>query len=649
MHNLGTIEVTASGLDDNGSTFTNDGTILLDAGDVVATGKFFLSSLTSLSLTGGAFANNGALLLGTNATATSTNANTFTNAGTIALDTTAHLNLAPATFANSGSISLGNNAEFFLTTTTGITDLLNIGVGTGIFHLRGTLDLAGTTMPTDHPTTFASIDYAGESLRNGIYRPATPDDPIFGLDHIALFGDFGTGGVLTLGPGNSFHHADGSPGRINLIEQSVSLASAPTLDNLILTNATVPSAFTMTLTAPTGATFGPETSILYNGTAALHLANAATLHLAGTIAATSSATLLTAGDLDNSGTIDLTHFAGATIGNLTNSGTLLDSASQLTLSGRLSGTGLIAIGNAGALTIGTLDTGTPGNTIRFTDATGVASLPGIGPLALTLDSFRPGNAVDFSSLPYAPGATALLAGGTLTLTAGLASLSLPFTNPQGGTAYQASPDGIGGTLLTAIPCFASGTRIATPRGPIPVEQLKIGDLVLSAFGGTAPIQWIGHRSVDATRHPDPKSVWPIRIAAGALADNIPSRDLYLSPEHAIHLDGHLIPAHLLINGSTITQVPRHTITYWHLELPQHDLLLAEATQCESYLDTNNRNDFENADGPITLHPTFTADELWNANACAPQCRQGPILETIRARLNARASRASRRAIHQRAP
>ena len=212
-----------------------------------------------------------------------------------------------------------------------------------------------------------------------------------------------------------------------------------------------------------------------------------------------------------------------------------------------------------------------------------------------------------------------------------------FTPAHGATSADFI---VGPHSVQDIACFASGTRISTPTGQTPIENLKIGDLVLSAFGGSVPIQWIGQRSVDATRHPNPEAVWPIRIAASALADNIPSHDLYLSPEHAIHLDNHLIPAHLLVNSATIAQIPRETITYFHLELPQHDVILAENTPCETYLDTNNRADFENADGPITLHPTFTADELWRAKACAPQCRQGPVLETIRRRLAQRSSEVS---------
>lgn len=192
------------------------------------------------------------------------------------------------------------------------------------------------------------------------------------------------------------------------------------------------------------------------------------------------------------------------------------------------------------------------------------------------------------------------------------------------------------TIAYSAPCFTTGTHIATPSGPVAIEHLRPGDQVVSAFGGHVAIQWIGHRRVDCRRHAAPATVWPIRICAGALGEGVPSRDLRVSPEHALYIDGLLIPAGLLVNGGGIVREPCDTVTYWHLELPQHDVVLAEGAECESYLDTGNRCDFDN--GPvITAHPGFaqaTANDLWLAQACAPQCRQGPRLHAIRARLAA---------------
>jgi hypothetical protein len=155
-----------------------------------------------------------------------------------------------------------------------------------------------------------------------------------------------------------------------------------------------------------------------------------------------------------------------------------------------------------------------------------------------------------------------------------------------------------GTVTSAIVCFCAGTRIRTTDGEVPVESLAIGHTVLTAAGPARPIRWIGHRTIDLARHPEPVLVRPIRIAAGALADGIPARDLRVSPDHAMLVDGALIPARLLVNHRSITEETDATsVTYFHVELDSHDLILAEGAPTESYLDTGNRNVFAN--GPVT--------------------------------------------------
>jgi hypothetical protein len=107
----------------------------------------------------------------------------------------------------------------------------------------------------------------------------------------------------------------------------------------------------------------------------------------------------------------------------------------------------------------------------------------------------------------------------------------------------------------------------------------------------------------------------VRIAAHAFNPGVPCRDLWLSPDHAVFIDGVLIPVRYLVNGRTIVQEPVGKVTYWHVELARHDVLLADALPCESYLDTGNRGAFDNGTGPATLHPDF-ALRVWAADACA---------------------------------
>jgi len=190
---------------------------------------------------------------------------------------------------------------------------------------------------------------------------------------------------------------------------------------------------------------------------------------------------------------------------------------------------------------------------------------------------------------------------------------------------------------SVVPCFVAGTRILTVAGERAVEDLREGDAVLLAGGGTAQVVWIGRRTVEVARHAWPDLVRPVRIRAGALADGVPKRDLLLSPEHALLLDGALVPAGLLANGRSIVQERGgDRVTYLHVELPAHAALIAEGAAAESYLDLDNREAFEDADDAITeLHPHFGPRS--DAEGCAPRLAEGPEVVAIRARLAERAA------------
>ena len=88
------------------------------------------------------------------------------------------------------------------------------------------------------------------------------------------------------------------------------------------------------------------------------------------------------------------------------------------------------------------------------------------------------------------------------------------------------------------------------------------------------IVWIGRRATNCEGHPKPETVWPVRIQAGAFGENVPVRDLYLSPDHAVFLNGVLVPVKLLINGTSIAQVKQANVTYFHVKLPRHAVILA---------------------------------------------------------------------------
>jgi hypothetical protein len=114
---------------------------------------------------------------------------------------------------------------------------------------------------------------------------------------------------------------------------------------------------------------------------------------------------------------------------------------------------------------------------------------------------------------------------------------------------------------------------------------------------------------------------------------MPCSDLWLSPDHAVFVDDVLIPIQYLINGSNVAQEPRDEVTYYHVELARHDVLLAEGLPCESYLDTGNRSNFANEGTSLALHPDFSS-LTWEALGCAPLVVTGPTLEAVQHRLQA---------------
>ena len=184
-----------------------------------------------------------------------------------------------------------------------------------------------------------------------------------------------------------------------------------------------------------------------------------------------------------------------------------------------------------------------------------------------------------------------------------------YTLTFGGTATT------GNTVTTSTEifavCFMPGTLIATPIGDVAVETLKPGDLVLTSTGEIKPINWIGRQTVSKP-FADPLRVYPIRVRAGALGDNTPRRDLFVSPDHALLVDGVMANAGALVNGTSITReatIPE-TFVYYHVELDDHSLILAEGAPAETFVDNVDRMRFDNWGEFQALYPEGkTVEEL----------------------------------------
>ncbi len=143
-------------------------------------------------------------------------------------------------------------------------------------------------------------------------------------------------------------------------------------------------------------------------------------------------------------------------------------------------------------------------------------------------------------------------------------------------------------------CFVAGTLIATPSGQRAVESLVPGDLVLAADGRAMPVRWVG-RSTANRAEGKPLLDLPIIVRAGAFGENLPARDLGLSAGHAILLDGVLVNAAALVNGTSVVRdwSAPETYTYYHLELDTHAVILAEGLEVESFLGGAEDRSFDN--------------------------------------------------------
>ncbi len=226
-----------------------------------------------------------------------------------------------------------------------------------------------------------------------------------------------------------------------------------------------------------------------------------------------------------------------------------------------------------------------------------------------------------------------------TITGGSGSNTVYFANNEanytvtrtGATTYSVSEGAELNTLSNiqtlifadqslALACFVTGTPILTPRGEVAVENLVAGDIVATIDGSLAPILCVVHR----TLHAPSDSMMPVRIRAHSFGDNAPSRDLMLSPEHAVFAEGVLIPIRALINGTTVSQVDVASVTYFHVQLDRHNVLYAANLPCESYLESDAHDMFAAA--------AVAPCELVDFASFAPLCTQGEAVQRVHARL-----------------
>jgi hypothetical protein len=139
-------------------------------------------------------------------------------------------------------------------------------------------------------------------------------------------------------------------------------------------------------------------------------------------------------------------------------------------------------------------------------------------------------------------------------------------------------------------CFLKGTRILTPSGERPIEELEVGDLLPTALGGLRPIRFIKRYRYQRASLAKPWThhLRPVRIAKSAIFENVPHDTLFVSQGHALYVDGVLVPAANLVNERTITiwsADERDELEFFHVMLDSHNVIYAEGLACETLLRT----------------------------------------------------------------
>ncbi|MHA6262068.1 Hint domain-containing protein [Arenibacterium sp. CAU 1754] len=150
---------------------------------------------------------------------------------------------------------------------------------------------------------------------------------------------------------------------------------------------------------------------------------------------------------------------------------------------------------------------------------------------------------------------------------------------------------------TMTPCFTPGTLIATPKGERKVEELEIGDRVITRDNGIREIRWVGRKLLTGAQLAREDHLRPILIRAGALGVNLPERDMMVSPNHRILVSSDktalyfeerevLVAAKHLTGLDGVDMVDVSSVTYVHFMFDQHEMVLSDGAWTESFQPCN---------------------------------------------------------------
>ncbi|MBS0980679.1 Hint domain-containing protein [Acetobacter thailandicus] len=483
----------------------------------------------------------------------------------------------------------------------------------------------------DNNTFYYSTDLDDSDVtygnNNSIYG-VSANNSVIGIGNgntIYSSGFTGSGGTFTIGSGNTISG-------VNVVNELVSAGAG----NNFVSNTFIGSGAVLSTTGSAGGS-----NLLSSGT----VASGGSLFLGAYGRMTSGALIVSGGGiatLSGPSTVvnTLSNYGGTTY--VSSGGTV----GTTTISG-----GTVGL-SSGATMVGTANIGQDG-TLELAGNNGTGTITFSGSeehpsyVVLSDDVVDGKSTVSQTFSGWGTGYDHIIFKGPFTSTKATLTSNNTISLQVGDTTFTLNIPGIGSTGYTLLEldngyidleiCFLAGTLIQMASGYVKVEEIKAGDkiMVRQADGNFAEetVKWVGrkHHNVRiAQKYPD-LAGYPVCIKKDALAEGVPFKDLLVTPEHSLFIDGNFIPVRMLVNGVNIYyDLEINQYYYYHIETEQHAVIDANGALTESYLNTGNKNSFSNPGGSDAgvVQGYFERPKSWLEDAAAPLATHRELVEPV---------------------
>ena len=335
----------------------------------------------------------------------------------------------------------------------------------------------------------------------------------------------------------------------------------------------------------------------------------------------------------------------STAGNSTNmSGPINVTGSSFTDKSSLASTTILTLNDGATATLSSSAYPADGSTVVFGTGNNTLVLPNLqwGANKVNIENLKDGDRLGVDGTQVT---TATLSANNVTLTtSGKDNPPIQVKSVTYDSSYKDAPTQGETQTITidsgqGVICFLAGSMIATPNGVVAVENIRRGDEVLTFVNGAThvrPVVWAGMAQATVNPAlPDDMAGYPVRILADAIAPGVPYQDLLVTAEHGIFANGMLVPARMLVNGSSIFFDRSITeYAYYHVETAEHSIIMANGMLTESYLDTGNRRNFVSDGNVVTIGAKA---KNWAEHAAVPLGTARHVVEPIWRVLAARAA------------